>query len=248
MESNSIKPAKKQHFKLVIIWLAILALAIFAHALYPSDDLVSLTVLPEVPRKGEPVMVTFSLSNTRSEATPVTYDLFINHKKVKSGQELLYPFSTKKFSYSYYNDLELGQQVHFAVNSSSPQGSCDKIVSLPAYPPQVWSSFVSFASFSTSVMGTTMGMGSMGSMGSSMGSMVYYKESFIDNLGVQAGLIFSLVLISLLLFRETTAPVLSRNPLNILVPLRVRFKTVTMILLIIFLGMIFTRSVMILSF
>ncbi len=225
-------PDRNHCFKLVILWLAIFALAIFAYALQSSSDPVTLSILPEVPRKGDPVAVTFSLNNASPAVRTMTYDFYINGQKVKTGEAVLNPFSSKKYTYAYTNDLDLGQQARFAVVSTYSRGSYSREVSLPAYPPQVWSSFVSFASFSTSVM-------------SSMNSMVYYKDSFMATPGAFVGLIFSLVLIALLAFREVTGGVLHRKPVSITALLRVRFKTVAVILLIIFLGMVFTRIVMI---
>jgi len=86
--------------------------------------------------------------------------------------------------------LALGEQVNFVVHAESEGGTCEKIVSLPAYPPQIMTSLVSFASFSTSVMGF-------------MASSTYYESSFgsVDE-GLNVGLVISIVLIILLIFLE----------------------------------------------
>ncbi|MDP2719600.1 MAG: hypothetical protein Q8P44_07210 [Dehalococcoidia bacterium] len=255
MNPVNVNPAKANRgenhrlfARLLIVWMVILSLAIFAHAQNSSQQPLSLSVLPEVPREGEPMLISFTLNNPGSGAEEAAYTLFINGEKVKIGRTLLSPFSSKNYSYIYINDQKLGGQARFYVTSSTSRGSYDQNVSLPAYPPQVWSSFVSFASFSTSVMG----MGSMGSMGSSMSSsistMVYYNDNFTSNAGVQVGLIFALVLVLLLVFKEVSAPVCyNKYRFSLIVPLRLRFRTVTMILLIIFLGMVFSRVVMLLT-
>ncbi len=115
----------------------------------------------------------------------------------------------------------------------SPQGSFEKIVSLPSYPPQIWSSFVSFASFSTSMMGF-------------MSSMTYYQGTFDTNMGFNVGLLSVIVLIGLLIFLELTQPLLRRKTITILGRLRLRFSTVTWILFIIFMGITYTKVVMVL--
>jgi len=82
--------------------------------------------------------------------------------------------------------LQLGEQVNFVVKTISPWGRGEKVASLPVYPPQIWSSFVSFASFSTSMMGF-------------MNSMVYYQGSFGAEVGFNVGILATVVLIGLVL-------------------------------------------------
>ncbi len=227
---NSVNSYHQSHLAILIVWLVILGLASFAFAMHAAADLVTLSVMPEVPRKAEPIAVTFNLNNPAPISLPVSYDFYINNKKVKSGSALVAPLSTKKYTYIYLNDLELGNQASFSVRAATAGDTFEKVVSIPAYTPQVWSSFVSFASFSTSIMG-------------SMSSMVYYQDSFLQNPGVQVGIVFAVVLLALLVFREITAAVRQ----HALVSLRFKFATVAAILLIIFVGMIFTRIVMILT-
>ena len=120
------------------------------------------------------------------------------------------------------------------VKTTSPLGSCEKIVSLPSYPPQVWSSFASFASFSTSVM-------------SSMSTMTYYQSTFGSDMGLNVGIIAAIVLIALLIFLELTQSVVEGKTIAVLGRMRIRFSTVTWILLIIFMGIVYTKVVMILA-
>ena len=116
----------------------------------------------------------------------------------------------------------------------SPWGSCERVVSLPSYPPQIWSSFVSFASFSTSVM-------------CFMGSMTYYQSSFGSGIGFNVGLLCAIVLIGLLIFLELTQLLLRGKTVTILGRLRLRFNTVTWILFIIFMRIVYTTLAMILA-
>ena len=130
--------------------------------------------------------------------------------------------------------LKLGEQLDFLVRTQSEIGNYERIVSLPPYTPQVWSSFVSFASFSTSVM-------------SSMSTMTYYQVAFGTDVGVNMGVTISVVLILLLIFMELSHPVLISHPIAILGRLRGRFSTVTWILLMITMGIIYTTVVMIIA-
>ena len=217
-----------------IIWLVILTTAIFAYAMRASSDMVTLSVMPEVPRKGEPISVAFNLNNTGLSTLPVSYDFIVNGTIVKSGSAVLKPLSTAAYSFNYISEAELGTQTTFVVRAATSQGDYGKAVAVPAYAPQVWSSFVSFASFSTSVMG-------------SMSSMVYYQDSFMQSQGMQVRLVFAVVLLALLVFRDVTVPVPRGVSGGNLVLLRVKFGVLAAVLLIIFLGMIFTRIVMILA-
>ena len=120
------------------------------------------------------------------------------------------------------------------VRAMSTWGSCERVVSLPSYPPQIWSSFVSFASISTSVM-------------SFMSSMTYYQSSFGSEIGFNVGLLCAIVLIGLLIFLELTQPLLREKTVTILGRLRLRFNTVTWILFIIFMCIVYTKVAMILA-
>ncbi|MBA7709573.1 hypothetical protein ES703_118494 [subsurface metagenome] len=58
-------------FKIAILWLAILLMGSFWLTLKTSSDTASLTVLPKVPREGEPVIATVKLNNPSSQATTI---------------------------------------------------------------------------------------------------------------------------------------------------------------------------------
>jgi len=120
------------------------------------------------------------------------------------------------------------------VRTESEEGYHEKYLSSPPFPPQVMSSFVSFASFSTSVM-------------SSISSMTYYQGAFGSNMALNAGLLCAIVLIVLLVFLELSQPLLRDKTVTILKRLRLRFNTVTWILFIIFVGVVYTQVVMILA-
>ena len=100
-----------------------------------------------------------------------------------------------------------------------------------SYPPQIWSSFVSFASFSTSVM-------------SSISTMTYYQATFDSDVGLNIGIIASVALIALLIFLELTQPVIAGRTVATLGSIRIRLSTITWILFTIFLGIVYTKMVM----
>jgi len=219
--------------KIIIIWLVILLMGSFWLTVRVSSDPVTLAVLPEVPREEEPIIATFKLNNPSSQSVSTEYQFYANGELMKEGATIIPPHSSKLYQYAYKNPLLLGEQVNFMVRANSPLGSSEKVVSLPSYPPQIWSSFVSFASFSTSMMGF-------------MSSMTYYQSSFGSGIAFNVGLLVTIVLIGLLIFLELTQPLLKERTIAILGRLRLRFNTVTWILFIIFMGILYTKVVMIL--
>lgn len=224
---------RSAHLRLAIIWLAILLIGSFWLSVRSTSDPVILSVMPQAPKQGEPIIATFKLNNPTATPILARYQFYANGELVREGEAAISPESSKVYQYTYLNPLELGEQANFTVRTQSSLGSYERVLSTPAYPPQIWSSFVSFASFSTSVM-------------SSMSTMVYYQGSFLTDAGLNIGLVTSAVLIALLIFLELPfAGIKGRTAA--LGRLRIRFSLLTWILLIIFIGMIYTRVVLLIT-
>ncbi|MFC1993899.1 hypothetical protein ACFLVI_01405 [Chloroflexota bacterium] len=224
--------------RLILVWMGIVLLGLFWLTARGNGDPVSLIVVPEVPRVGEPVIATFKLNNTSSENLVTNYQFYANGELLKEGAATISAGSGKTYRYVYGNTLNIGERLNFVLMTQSEQGDYEKILSTPPYPPQVWSSFVSFASFSTSVMSTSM---------SSMSSMSYYGATFGTDVILNIGLLFTIVLIILFVFLELTVPLLKNKNLLALGQLRLRFNTVTWILLFVFIGMLYTKLVLIIN-
>lgn len=223
-------------YKSLMLWFIILVLASFAASLQTKFDNVGIQVTPEVLRNGDPVVVKFFINNPSDEVAGTDYTLYANGNALMSGRTELSPNSGKEFQYVYSNPLKLGEQVTFSAITESGDEVNQDSVSVPSFPPQVWSSFVSFASFSTSVMSSSSAISSM-----SMSSMAYYDNSFGTNKALNAGLIFSIVLIILLIYMELSEPLLAQKEMRIIGNLRIRFSRLSSILFIIFVGMVFTQ-------
>ncbi len=220
--------------KIGITWLCIFLLAGFLIAMRSTANPITMSVIPEVPKTGEPIVATFKISNSTDEPSTTSYQLYVNSKLVESGSIAIVPQTSSKHQYAYANPLERGEQVNFVLKTSSDSGSFVKAVSLPAYPPQLMSSFVSFAAFSTSVM-------------SSMITMEYFTNTFGTTSGINTGIIISIILIALLIFLELTQAITAGKGVAILGRYRLGLGNMTSILFIIFVGMVFTRVVMILA-
>ena len=220
--------------KIGITWLCIFLLFGFFIAAKSTTDPITMSVIPELPKTGEPVVATFNIKNSSDVPSTTSYQLFINDRLVESGSTVVGSQDSSKFQYAYTNSLERGEQVNFILKTTSGSGSFNKIVSLPAYPSQLMSSFVSFAAFSTSVM-------------SSMISMEYFTKIFGTTSGLNTGIIISIILIALLVFLELTQAITADKGITILGHYRVGLGNMATILFIIFVGMVFTKVVMILA-
>jgi hypothetical protein len=237
---------KKQQFGLAIALIGILLLGSILVSMNAKSDPVTITVQPEVPKEGNPIIVAFYLNNPSILKNRISYELYANGQLLLSGSTIIPPASNKKFVYLYPEAPALGERVTFLVKTDSDQGGFEKAISMPAYPPQVWSSFVSFASFSTSLMGTSSLGASMGSsMGSSLTSITYYDRTFVNSTGLNVGLTFSMVLIILLVFLELSEPIESKC--FKMLGLRLRFSKLSVVLFTVFMGIVFTKVVMIIG-
>jgi len=224
---------KSIYFKLGIVALGILLLGSFWLTVKGTSQPVSLAVVPQAPRQGEPILATFKLNNPSSEPVVTNYQFYANGELLQEGAATIAPDSSKTYQYAYANPLQIGERLNFMVKTQSDLGNYDKVISSPPYPPQIWSSFISFASFSTSVM-------------SSMSTMTYYQSTFATNMGVNVGIIATIVLILLLIFLELSKPVVQGKTMA-LGRLRIRFSTLTWILFFIFMGIVFTKVMLILA-
>ena len=235
MQAEEASQKKGLILKIAIVWLCILLLAGFLLSFQSATKPVTMSVVPEVPRSGEPVVLTFNLNNPSDGISTTGYRLYVNGELIQGGTASLNPGDTAAYQYSYRNPLERGEQISFILKTASAEGESSRMVSLPAYPPQLMSSFVSFAAFSTSVM-------------SSMITAEYFESAFGTDSGINTGIIVAGVLIALLIFLELTQAVIAREKKRrVLTSYRLAFSTMSAVLFIIVISIVFTRVVMIVT-
>lgn len=228
------KGKRNLQFRLVLIYLGILLLGSFWLTLKMATEPVSMTIEPTVPRKGEPVLVTFKLTNSSSRYLPVNYQFYANGRLLSEGLAGISAFSCETYQYSYENPLRLGEQVVFMVRAQSELGNYERVVSLPCVPPQIWSSFVSFGSLSNALL-------------SSATSMTYYYRVFGTDRGLNAGAIITLTLVALLMFMEVSQYLLRNRAIIVICGLRGRLSSVSWVLLIIAVGTVYTTIIAIVA-
>ena len=225
-------------FRVAIIWLVIVLLGTFYLTTLRSHDLASLAVVPEVPKPGQPVIVTFKLNNAGAVASTNSYQLFQDGQLLKSGMVVLAPNDSKEYEYIYPSDLAVGSNVNYLLKVQGTNGNYERMVTTPPFQPQLCSSFVSFAAFSTTMM-------------TSMTSANYYTSTFQQSVYVNVGLVCSLVLICLLIFLELYQAAASDAASGGTVSRSVHrlafdVSPLTWILLVIFVAMVYTKVIMIL--
>lgn len=222
-------------FRLLMVCSAILLFGSFWLTARTSSEPVSLTVMPQVPRENEPLVVTFKLDNPATQPLVTNFQLYANGEMVKEGVTTIAPASAETHQYAYANTFNMGEQLNFMLKTQSGRGNFQRAVASPPYPPQVLTSFVSLASFSTTVM-------------SSISTMTYYKGEFGGNNNEpNVGTMFTVLLAILLVFLELTQPVARGRTVATIGRLRLHFSTITWILFIVFLGVIYTRAALILA-
>ncbi len=222
------------YLRLAILWLGILLLGSFWLSVRGSSEPAIMTVVPQAPRQGEPIVATIKMNNPSPVNLFTGYQFYVNGVLLQAGDTTLAPYSSKVYQYVYENTLPMGEQLNFVVRTQSNQGSFEKILSTPPYPPQIWSSFVSFASFSTSLI-------------SSMSTMSFYQVNFAADTGLNVGIVASVVLIGVLIFLELPLATVRGKTITVAGRLRIRFTTMAWILLIIFMGMVYTKIAMIIT-
>lgn len=213
---------------IVVAWLAIIPLAALWYTQHEErTGAVGIHVVPEAPRPGEPMLISFPLRNRTNYDASVAYELHANGVLLGSGAVVLPPRSVKLTQYAYRSDTRRGEQITFMARATGENGATTKARTLPAYPSQVWSSFSSFAAFSSTSM-------------SSLTDMAYFRRVFDANSGPNLGVAMAFTLIGLLIFLEVSRPLLIRR-VPFVEAVWPRYQLVSTVLLLVLAGVVYTR-------
>lgn len=216
----------------VMIWLVVIFVGVFWLSARASSQPLTLRVMPEMPREGSPIIASFKVSNPSISPQTTDYRFYADGQLLLAGQVNLEPRSSEVYRYAYEHKLRTGEQVNFVVETSSGQGDYQQAVSIPAFAPQISSSFVSFATFAMSMM-------------SSMATMVYYDAEFGTSDALNVGILCALVLMAILMFLEVTGKVVLRGRELAIVTTRTRLSMLNNVLIIIFFAMVLTKVILI---
>ena len=225
--------------KTLAVWVAILFLVTFsASLLNTTGQVLNIVYYPTVPQEGQPIATMFTIRNLHPNEEAYNFWFYIDGVQIMTGTTVISAGASKQFKYvtTWPGVVGKSMKAYVRVQSINSHTLYEAQVQIPPYPPEIWSSFSSFATFSSTVMGY---MTTMSYYMTTTGQAGLYS-------GVNLGLTFSLTLIGLLIFLELSDPTYGKIGTRIL-SFRRRYGLLTGTLLIIFVSMVLTRVVLIIS-
>jgi len=225
--------------RLLIVWACIALIAVFAiSTVLAGRETLQLTCLPMVPREGLPTLLHLALRNLSRSEEDYAFRIYVNGEVVVEGKMFIPARSSRDIRYIAPADIPVGQSLKIYAQAQTVGGSVryEKHLEIPPCPPEIWSSFSSFASFSTSLLGYVT-------------SFSYYMSfaAQANTLGnLNAGAIVTVALLGVLVFLQVSDP--SWRSLGIrTLSLRTRYGWLAVVLLAIFACMVFTRVILIMA-
>ena len=203
-----------------------------------GQNAIQLTCLPIVPREGQPILLHLTIRNVGFSDEDYAFSVYVNGRVVAEGKAFIRAQSSKDVSYITPTDIPVGESLKIYAEAQT-LGSLEcyeERVQIPPCPPEIWSSFSSLASFSTSQRVYIT-------------SFSYYKsfaaEATIFS-AVNSGVVVTISLLVVLVFLQVSDPSWRRLGARTL-SMRARYGWLAAALLAIFGCMIFTKVVLIIS-
>jgi len=234
---------------IALAYVVLFLVIILFNSIDQTSDVLNLSHFPSTPKENEPFIIRANIKNTADETRKYSLTMYVDGDAVLTSESTFDALSTQTSTLTIASP-PLGSAVRvYAEAVDLETGEIYKqALLMPQSPPEAWMSFASFSSL------TTMLLSSSSSSSSSMSSsftISYYKnaiglsESTI-RWSINIGLIASLTLVALLVFIELTNPAFG-NLGQKMKGLRERYSLLTANLLIVFLGLVLTRVVIIMS-
>jgi hypothetical protein len=188
-----------------------------------------------VPQEGNPTTITYSIRNPTSSERSYTYSFYIDGKLTSQGATIVPPRTIKQYSYAKpAADVWGTTTTAYIKTEDTATGQIfDASARMPPYPPEIWSSFSSFATFSSTMLSSTT-------------TIVYYEAVIGSQMGIQLGLTISLTLIGLLIFMELSDPSYGKIGTR-LAAMRKPYGILSVSLLLVFGALVLTRVFLIIS-
>lgn len=232
------------------LFVALFLSILFLNSWIQIDQTLTLTHFPSVTRENEPFVVRALVRNVADEPRRIRVTLFVDGLEAYVSESFFEPLATQSSTLTLPSP-RLGTAMRFYAEALDLETGArfTEAIMVPQSPPEAWMSFASFSSLTTMLLSSSSSSSSS-SMSSSF-TISYYKntiglsESTI-RWSVNIGLIASLTLVALLVFIELTNPAFG-NLGQRLKGLRDRYSLLTANLLLVFLGLVLTRVVIIMS-
>lgn len=189
--------------------------------------------------------IVFTIRNPSANDGAFEFEFYVDGSLKMTGTTSIPAMTSKQYVYALTSpDIVKGETVraYTTVRDLESQSVYDATVLVPPYPPEIWSSFASFATFSSSLLGYTTTL-------SYYLTTIGYTTTMVSPVyvtGLSLGLIFSISLIGLLVFQELSDPSYGRVGKRIF-SLRKRYGMLVVSLLLIFGAMVLTRVVLIIT-
>jgi len=187
------------------------------------------------------------IKNTADEARRYSLRMYVDGEETMYSESTFDALSTQSSTLTLKSPkLGTALRIYAEATDLETGDTYTQSLLMPQNPPEAWMSFASFSSLTTLLLSS-----SSSSMMSSSFTISYYKNTVgltqsAARLSINIGLIASVTLIALLIFIELTNPVFGNFGLN-LKKLRDRYSLLTANLLLVFVGLVLTRIVMIIS-
>jgi len=255
--------ARKTYTKFFILGFAVLFLStMLLNSVGRESSILSLGYFPSVTKPNEPFVVTATVSNPANEAQIYGINIYVDAVSVLTTESKLDALTSQAFTYTVAApELGSAMRIYAEVVNLETGAKYSEILLAPPSPPETWMSFAAFSSIATSLTSTTSSLASSSSSSSSSSmsstfTISYYLSTMSISTMLQqpqyfafpinVGLNISISLIGLLIFLELT-----NQPYNTLgarvIQLRGRYKLLAASLLLIFVGMVLTQIIMLLT-
>ncbi|MBI4499099.1 MAG: hypothetical protein HY689_14515 [Chloroflexi bacterium] len=149
MDATAIRDLK---IKILVVWLILLPVPGAWYSLDLAAEPLDMTMVPHVPQPGAATTVTSTIENLAGYDHPTTYWFYVDGALLAEGVASLSSVETKRLQYLHRPPAAYGDRASFALRTETGDREHMHVLATVPYPPEVWSSFVSFASFSTTVM------------------------------------------------------------------------------------------------
>ncbi|MEM2868752.1 MAG: hypothetical protein QXR84_09780 [Candidatus Bathyarchaeia archaeon] len=221
-------------YRIVVLWALVLSLILFYQGV--GGNVIGIDYFPSFPRLGEPVQITVRLVNSDPEPRLMSVRVYVDGLAVADWLAYIDGGSVKEYRVVGPSRFDVGGSIRVYAEALDVKSGAvySRSAMVPPFPPEAFTSFISFASFSSTLMGY-------------MTTLSYYTTTMAAITpaeGVNAGLILSLTLIGLLVFMELTDPAYGKMGERI-THLRRNFTREAIILLIVFLAMVATKIIFI---
>jgi len=222
---------KSSYTRLAMLWIVIALLILLIGS--TTTKTITVHYFPVFPVEGDPLFIKVNLRNPKPYSCRFKVAVYSDGVKITDSMIVIPGNGMEELEFVTPAKDLLGtsQRIYVEAYNMDSNDKYEASIMIPPYPPEIFSSFVSFASFSSTVM-------------SYLTTFAYYQETMISK-GINVGLVISFALIGLLIFQELSDPAYGIVDRRIL-ELRERYGKQVAILLIVFFGMVLTKIILIL--